>query len=37
MKLSQHQIDEINDEIIREHSNRFEYISKDIKNIEVDH
>ena len=35
MKLSQHQIDEVNEEMIHDHSNRFEFISKDIKDIEA--
>lgn len=34
MKLNQHQIDEINEGLISEHSKKFEFISKDVKNIE---
>src|SRR6476469_8511189 len=34
MKLSKHKIDEINEDAIGEHSNKFEFISKDIKHID---
>lgn len=34
MKLSQNQIDELNNELIREHQERFAFVSKDLKNIE---
>jgi Predicted sugar isomerase len=35
MKLTPHQISEINEEVSSEHSKKFEFISKDIKNIDA--
>lgn len=34
MKLSQHQINEINDETIKEHQEKFAFVSKDFRNVE---